>query len=192
MQRSQSIIDYLATRRSMVAMNLEDPGPVPQELTEILTIASRVPDHGKLAPWRFVIYSTEVRLALAQQLSELASATSDRSLVMKRQKELERFQCGPLAIGVISQAVEHPKIPLWEQQLSAGAVCMKLLMTCNAFGYEAQWLTGWHTSDPDAASLLGLLAGEKFAGIVHIGSSTIEKTDRGRPDLADIVTHHTL
>ncbi|MEM7300336.1 MAG: nitroreductase [Pseudomonadota bacterium] len=189
MAQMPQLIEYLQTRRSALALTLEEPGPTAGELTDILTIASRVPDHGKLARWRFIVYSKDSRDAVRPALQELLEQSVEGDLRERGQKELDRFMLGPLAIGVVSQAGEHPKIPEWEQVLSAGAVCTKLLMAANAHGFEAQWLTGWHTYDEGAVAKLGLNAGERFAGIIHVGSTSIAKTERPRPDMDTLISH---
>ena len=149
-------------------------------------IASRVPDHGKIAPWRFVEYSDRAKKALgeailARALEKDASLQGDLVEI-----ELTRFTRSPTVIGLFSAPKQHPKVPLWEQELSCGAVGMNWLIAANAHGYDAQWLTEWYAFDEKLKSLLGAGEGERIAGFIHIGTRTMPKTDRERPDLKDI------
>jgi nitroreductase len=174
---------YLKTRRSALSLTLESPGPDEKQLRTILDIATRVPDHGKLAPWRFELWTMPMRQRLHDDLQQYLQDTPDvpdrEKLVQSTQKLLH----APCVLVVISTAGEHPKIPEWEQHLSAGAVCMNTLMAANSLGYEAQWLTAWYVYDENVRDLIGLKSEEQIAGIVHIGSSSIPKIDRPRPDV---------
>lgn len=178
--------DYLATRRSVSAAFLSDPGPDPATLADILTLAARVPDHGKLAPWRFIVFSGEGRERAGEVLAAAAQAGGmDRNL----DDERRRFARAPLVVAVVSRAAPHVKIPEWEQVLSAGAVCVNLIHAAAAHGFGAQWVTEWPAYDAAARAGLGIGEDEKVAGFIHIGVPTAPVTDRTRPDLAQIVTH---
>lgn len=178
--------EYLTTRRSDLAMTLVSPSPNAEEIKTIITLAARVPDHGKLCPWRFVVYGFDDRQQLAAKLTALSDAEADADRKESREKEIGRFQSAPLVIGVISTAKAHPKVPEWEQVLSAGAATMQLLIAANALGYGSQWLTGWYTRDENALKSLGVGDDEQVAGMVHIGTPSAQKTDRTRPELNDI------
>ena len=188
MKNDIKLIDYLATRRSVPAFQMCEPGPSTAELEEILTLAVRVPDHGKLAPWRFVVYRGAARAKIGEALLAMAldknSALSEEMIAVER----ARFTRAPVVIGVISTAGPHVKIPEWEQLMSAGAVCLNLLMAANALGYVSNWLTEWFAYDEGAHPLLGIQPGEKVAGFIHIGSTTFPITERPRPALGDVVT----
>lgn len=187
------MIDALAllkTRRSIPAAFLAEPGPSEDQLTTLLTIASRVPDHGKLAPWRFVIFSGDGRIRAGEVLAARLKARDPEVSEARLEEERKRLARAPLVIGVISRAAEHVKIPIWEQQLSAGAATMNLVIAAHAMGFAACWLSEWPTYDAEAAALLGARDGERFAGFVHIGTPTAPPQDRPRPDLADIVTRY--
>jgi len=185
------LTEYLKTRRSDLAMTLVEPAPNESEIETMITLASRVPDHGKLAPWRFVEYGFEDRKKLAENMGALSDQDADIDRKESRVKEISRFQSAPLVIGVISTATAHPKVPEWEQVLSAGAATMQLLIAANALGYGSQWLTGWYTRDVNVLKLLGVSDNEQVAGMVHIGSPSAQKTERTRPELSDIYSRYS-
>ena len=182
-------IDLLSRRRSVPPAFLAGPGPSAAELETLLTIASRVPDHGKLQPWRFIVYAGEARLKASRIVEEAFLAANPTADEGARKKEATRFSQAPLVIGVISTAAPHVKIPLWEQELSAAAVCENLVIAAAALGYGASWLTGWYAYDAGVGASLGIKPGEKVAGFVHIGRATETVPDRPRPSLSDIVSH---
>ena len=188
MKTDIKLIDYLSSRRSMPAFQMRDPGPSKEEIEEILALASRVPDHGKLAPWRFIVYRGAERQRISLELSAIAKAAKpDLSDEMIKVEET-RLSRAPVAIAVVSKAAPHFKIPEWEQLMSAGAVCLNLLMAANAYGWVSNWLTEWMAYDERAYPILGVEPGEKIAGFIHIGSTDFPVTERPRPALADIVT----
>lgn len=175
--------DYLATRRTVTAPFLEEPGPDAETLSEMLTLASRVPDHGKLAPWRFIVFSGDARALAGEKLAALVKsrdpeATEDRLDVERRQ-----FLPAPLTVAVVSTASLHPKIPEFEQLLAAGNACLNLCHAANALGFGAHWVTRWFAYDEEAAAILGARKGERFVGFVHIGTPQTRLEDRDRPDV---------
>jgi nitroreductase len=182
-------ISLLKRRRSVPPPTMTGPGPTADELTTILTVASRVPDHGKLAPWRFVVFDGRAR-ERAGALA-LTIALEDRPDLdeASRAKEQQRFVAAPLVVAVVSRAAPHPKIPEWEQVLSAGAVCMNMIVAARALGFSATWLTGWMAYDARFRVAIGLADHERIAGFVHIGRATVAIEDRPRPPLAEIMTH---
>ncbi|MBP1846832.1 nitroreductase [Rhizobium petrolearium] len=189
MQNDVKLIDFLRDRHSTPVAQIKEPGPSQEELEAILTLATRVPDHGKLAPWRLVVYRGDVRKKLGEEfLALLLKKTPDLEDAAK-EAELVRFTRAPLVVGVISTAAPHVKIPEWEQVLSAGAVCLNMLMAASAHGYVANWRTEWVAYDDEALLLLGVKPGEKVAGFIHIGSSDFPTPDRPRPELSQIVTY---
>lgn len=182
------LLDHLRTRRSALSLTLEEPGPDAEQLKDILTIAARVPDHGKLAPWRFENWTPDYRERLHRSLHDLLESRPDVPDRDKLKKGTDKLLHGPCAIAVISTPAEHPKIPVWEQILSAGAVCLNMLHAANAHGFEAQWLTGWYIYDDEGRGLLKLKDNERVAGLIHIGTSSAAKSDRDRPDIDAITT----
>jgi nitroreductase len=181
-------LDLLKTRRSVSTAFLGEPGPDAAQLDEILTIGARVPDHGKLAPWRFIVFEGEARVKASEALGALFMAKNPDADEKKLDEERKRLAQAPVVIGVVSRAAPHVKIPEFEQLLSAGNAAMNVVLAAHALGYTGQWVTGWIAYDPDAGKLLGLQPGERFVGFVHIGTSTVPYQDRPRPNLADIVT----
>ncbi len=188
MQNDIKLVDYLRVRHSTPVAQMGEPGPAPEELDAILSFASRVPDHGKLAPWRFIVYRGKVREQLGRSFLEIAGKASSDLSDTAREAELTRFLRAPIVVAVVSTARPHVKIPEWEQVLSAGAVCLNLIMAANAHGYVANWRTEWIAYDQQAHAVLGVKPDEKIAGFIHIGSSDFPVPDRPRPDLAEIVT----
>jgi len=188
MEPNSILQNYMATRRSVPALSMEEPGPDGKTLRSILTLGARVPDHGKLAPWRFVVIEGEARARLGAAFADIVARHNPALSQEQSHLELTRLTRAPVVIMVVSRAAPHPKIPEWEQVLSAGAACMTLLMAANAHGFAAQWLTEWMSYDEDACAVLGIRAGEKIAGFIHIGTPTQKPTDRDRPNLADIVS----
>ncbi|TBW34623.1 nitroreductase [Siculibacillus lacustris] len=178
----------LETRRTVSHVQLAEPGPSDAEIRRIVTVAARVPDHGKLAPWRFVLYRGEARAALDARLAPLYAARFPDTPAAKAAIETTRFSAVPLTVGVISKPTAHFKVPEWEQVLSAGAATLNLMLAAHALGYSAQWLTGWCCYDDEAAAILGARPGERFAGLVAIGTPTVPPVDRPRPSLDDILS----
>ena len=188
MQAPSPSITLLRTRRSLKPVELVGPGPSPSDLDTLLTIASRVPDHGKLAPWRFIVFEGESQIKAgaaiaAAFVAKYPDATPDQIALERR-----RLARAPLVIAVVSRAAPHVKIPEWEQVLSAGAAAMSLVIAAHALGFGATWITEWYAYDRSVLDALGLAPHEKIAGFVHIGRPAHAPEDRPRPALADIVT----
>ena len=181
-------IDLLTTRRSVKPRDMTAPGPSPAEIDTILTIGARVPDHGKLAPWRFIIFESDARARAGAVIADVFAAKNPAADPAAIAAETRRMMDAPLVIGVVSQVKSHPKVPPWEQELSAGASCMNIVTAATALGYAANWLTGWFSFDRDALSGLGVAPHEKIAGFIHIGTAASATEDRPRPDLKTIVT----
>jgi nitroreductase len=180
--------EYLSTRRTVTAPFLAEPGPDAQQLRELLTLASRVPDHGKLAPWRFVLFSGEARVRAGNKLGEIFARKNPNAPAEQVDKESRQLLPAPLTVGVISTAALHPKIPEFEQLLAAGNVCLNLCHAANALGFGAHWVTRWFSYDDEAATMLGAQPGERFVGFVHIGTPTAKLEERERPDIDAITT----
>jgi nitroreductase len=188
---SSPIIDFLSTRKSAPINEMTEPGPSNSDLETILRIASRVPDHGKLAPWRFIIYRGDARVEAGKRLVELAEQLEGPLPEGRRQQELARFARAPLVIGVVSVPKPHPKIPDWEKFLSGGAAAMNLILAAQALGYAANWISNWYSDVPEGRRLLGLKPEEGVIGFIHIGTHGGEIFERPRPDLNDIVSDYT-
>jgi nitroreductase len=181
-------IDLLKTRRSVKPREMISPGPSPAELETILTIGTRVPDHGKLAPWRFIIFEGDARVRAGDIIAGVFARKNPNAPPAEIDVEKRRLTDAPLVIGIVSFTKPHPKVPPWEQELSAGASAMNIVTAATALGYGACWLTGWFAFDRDVLDGFGLKADEKLAGLIHIGTSSKPSEDRPRPLLSDIVT----
>ncbi|MBI3435638.1 MAG: nitroreductase [Proteobacteria bacterium] len=185
-----SAIDLLRTRRSVKPVELTGPPPNAEEIAALLTVAARVPDHGKLTPWRFIVFDGAARQAAGEAIATAFRGKYPDSAPEQVAFERNRLARAPLVVAVVSRAQPHAKIPEWEQVLSAGAAAMNLVLAAHALGYAASWITEWYAYDRAVLDALGLAAHEKIAGFVHIGRSAQAPQDRPRPALADIATWH--
>jgi len=183
---SPETLSFLALRRSSPALTLTAPAPDAGQLDDMLRIAARAPDHGKLAPWRFVVLEGDGKAAFAERLDALAQGRGDATLSAK----LAKLKTPPLAVAVISSP-KAAAIPEWEQLLSAGVACTNLLYAALAMGFGANWITDWYSYDAEATALLGLAAEERVAGFVMIGTAREAPLERERPDLAPLVSRWT-
>lgn len=181
---SPETLKLLAGRRSASAALLVAPGPSAKELDDLLRLAARVPDHGKLTPWRFVILEGEAKAGLVEGLKDLAAGEPNPD---KAVAALAKLANPPTTVLVVAKA-PSPKMPAWEQELSAGAVCTILLIAAEAMGYGANWITDWYAYTPEAVKLAGLSEGERIAGFIHIGTAPEAPLERERPDMGEIVT----
>jgi nitroreductase len=181
-------IDLLKTRRSIKPREMSEPGPSPAELETILTIGARVPDHGKLAPWRFIVFEGEARLRAGEIIANVFARKNPDATPAEIDVEKRRLTDAPLVVAVVSFTRPHPKVPPWEQELSAGASAMNIVTAATALGYGANWLTGWFAFDRDVLEGFGVKPDEKLAGFIHIGTSSKPSEDRPRPALSEIVT----
>lgn len=175
----------LQRRRSAPAQALSAPGPTADQLDVLLETAARTPDHGKLFPWRFVVIEGPAKSELVHALKPLADNQADptRAAVV-----LSKLANPPVTVMVVSAPVPGHKVPVWEQQLSVGAVCMNLEHAADAMGFSASWITDWYAYDPAARPLLGLNDGEQVAGFIHIGTLSEGPMERPRPDMDRIVS----
>src|SRR4051812_4331513 len=167
---------------------MSGPGPSPAELETILTVGARVPDHGKLAPWRFIVFEGEGRARAGEVIARVFAQKNPHGLAAELEVGKGRLTDAPLVVAVVSLTKRHPKVPAWEQQLSAGASAMNIVTAAAALGYAANWLTGWFAYDRDVLDGLGLKEDEKIAGFIHIGTPSKPNQDRPRPLLSEIVT----
>ncbi|MDB5509182.1 MAG: nitroreductase [Hyphomicrobiales bacterium] len=181
-------LSLLSTRRSVAPVALRKPGPDAAQVETLLRLASRVPDHGKLAPWRFIVFEGAGRERAGAIIAEAFARMEPDAPQNRIDAERKRLSLAPLVIAVVSRAAPA-KVPEWEQELSAGAVCMNLLVAATAMGFGASWLTQWYSYDRDVLTHFGLAEHERIAGFIHIGQSENAPADRPRPSLDDIVTH---
>lgn len=181
-----SPLNYLETRRSGKAREMVGPGPTPEELQRIVALAARTPDHGKLAPWRFVIVDREEREEFALLLRRALAENDPCATPAHHNKADEFARQGEAMLVLLSAAVIGHKVPVWEQELSCGAVGMNLLHAAHAMGFVGSWLTGWAAYDPTVRAAF-CLGDERIAGFFFFGSPGNELVERPRPDLARVV-----
>jgi nitroreductase len=187
---SPSVVEFLLARKSAPIAELKEPAPGEEQIATMLAIASRVPDHGMLSPWRFVLYRGESRVKVGELLAVRAEERDGPLNDARRQQERTRFSRAPLVIGVVSRQLEHPKIPQWEMMLSGGAAAMNLLLAANALGFGANWITNWYSDDAEGRRILGLAPSERVIGFVHVGTYDGVPFDRPRPDVDTLVSDY--
>jgi nitroreductase len=181
-------LDLLKQRRSVKPSDLGLPGPSAAQLDTLLTVAARVPDHGKLTPWRFVLFEGEARDTAGATIAAVFAADHPEADADRLAIERGRLSRAPLVIAVVSRASTHPKIPEWEQVLSAGAAAMNLVTAAHAMGFAANWITEWYAYDRRVLERFGLAADERIAGFVHIGTPAKPPEDRPRPPVETVTT----
>lgn len=187
---NSSTLALLKARRSLKPDLMTEPGPTPAELDELLTIAARVPDHKKLVPWRFIVFSGEARARFGEQIAKACEAEDTMPpSPIRLDTERKRFLRAPLVVAVVSRVQAKAGAPEWEQILSAGASAMNLCIAANAMGYATCWLTEWIAYSPRVREALGLDASERVAGFVYIGTASARPEERPRPALADVVSY---
>jgi nitroreductase len=181
-------IDLLLSRRSGSAKAMTSPGPSPADLRTILLAAARVPDHGKLFPWRFIVFEGEGRTRFGELLAQALTEGEPSQSAERLDIERARFLRAPVVIAVISHVREAIPIPEWEQILSAGAACQTMLIAAHAMGFVANWITEWPAYNATVKERLGLKPGERIAGFVYVGTAAAPLEERVRPDMDRIVT----
>lgn len=186
-RESAETLALMALRRSTKIAHFVEPGPIGEEIDALIRVATRVPDHGKLGPWRFVIMERDGRARAGDAIADVIA--NDKGVdEVRLTAARNQFQRAPAVIMVISTAAPHPKIPEWEQQLSAGAVCMSLLIAAHALGYAGCWLTEWPAYDARVRAALGVADHERVAGFVYLGTAREQPTERVRADARTRIT----
>ena len=183
--------EFLLKRRSIVVRNMAEPGPTDDDLEKILRAGMRVPDHGRLTPWRFMVIRGDARDKMGMVLGEAFRKENPDCIDEQVEIEEERFSRAPMVIAVISRTQPEHKIPEWEQILSSGAACQNMLTAALGMGYAAQWITEWCAYNDDVKAALGLEQSDRVAGFLYLGTRTEEPTDRQRPEYGDIVSEWT-
>ncbi|MGE4373622.1 MAG: nitroreductase [Xanthobacter sp.] len=181
-------LELLRTRRSFRLMDLKAPAPAGEDLETLLTIASRVPDHARLAPWRFILFEGDARARAGEVFARIWSQDNPDADEQKLNEERSRFLRSAMVIAVVFSPQHHPKIPEWEQMMSAAACCQNILLAAIALGYGATWITEWPAFDARARDALGLKEQERVAGFMYVGTPVQKLEKRPRPDLEKIVT----
>lgn len=182
-------LDLLLSRRSGSAKAMKGPGPSAEQIRTLIACASRVPDHGKLTPWRFVIFEGDARAAFGEVLVRALKTTEPDASDERIKQEQNRFLRAPAVIAVISRIREGIPIPEWEQTLSAGAVCQTMCIAAHAMGFVANWITEWYAYHPVVREALGMKSGERVAGYIYLGHPAAELVDRPRPEFDAIANH---
>jgi len=180
-------LSLLQQRHSAPSRQLGEPGPAGDELQALLQTVIRVPDHGKLVPFRLILLRGDAKRVFGERLAELSLRVNPDMTESKREKDRTRYDFAPLVVAVVAHIDASSSVPVIEQKLSAGCVAYNLLLGAQALGYGAQWLTGWAAYDREAAGILGLADNEHVIGFVHIGTPQIDVPDRERPELDDVV-----
>jgi len=179
-------LDLLLSRRSGSAKAMTGPGPSKEQLAAILRARARVPDHGKLFPWRFIVFEADGLERFAAILVDVLTLEGANPSHIEEWRT--RILSAPVVVGVVSSARELIKIPVWEQELSAGAVCQNILIASHALGFVGNWLTEWYSYHPVVKQKIGLKAGERMAGFIYIGTPRDELQERPRPEMSKIVS----
>jgi nitroreductase len=188
-ENSMQTINLLLQRRSVAPKDMCGEGPAPEHIEIMLRAAHRVPDHGKLGPWRFVVFTGDARRHFGKALGDIYQEDHPNSAVDLKSAQEQLFLRAPVIIAVISTAGPHVKIPEWEQVLSAGAACQNLLVAAHALGFKACWLTEWYSYHAKVKALLGLEVHHKIAGFIYLGNYPGVPEDRVRPPLEERVSY---
>ena len=183
--------DFLLKRRSVVVRNMEEPGPSSEDLENIMRAGMRVPDHGRLTPWRFIVIRGDAREKMGSVLGDAFRKANPDCIDEQVEIEEERFVRAPTVIAVISLTNPDHKMPEWEQILSSCAACQNMLTASLGMGFAAQWITEWYAYNDDVKAALGLEPTDKVAGFLYLGSMSEAPTDRQRPEYQDIVSEWT-
>jgi nitroreductase len=184
---TSSVLAFLKSRKSASAKAMTGPGPSASQLQEMLDIAVRVPDHGKLAPWRFVLFEGDARGKAGRGFAGVWAKKNPGHGTDSLAFQAGLFMRAPVVLAVVSTAAAHAKIPVWEQQLSSAAVCYNIILAATAMGFAAQWQTDWVAYDSETKAIMGLSEREQVAGLIYIGQSTVPLEDRPRPDASALL-----
>lgn len=187
-KKSPEVLEYLLKRRSASVKAMSGPGPAAEDIQTILQAAARVPDHGKVVPFYFIVFEGAARDEVGEIIADIHARKTPEGDEGMRAREQARFTRAPVVIGVIART-RPAKHPPWEQVMTAGAVCQNMLLAASSLGWGAQWLSEWYAYDNDFKAALGLDSRDDIAGFIHIGTPAEMPIERERPDLAHIVTH---
>lgn len=189
-KKSPALLEYLQKRRSCKMIHMGVPGPSAEDIATILETGARIPDHGKLFPWRFVIFTGDARQTFGDEILRKAYLLEDQNAApAKLDLEAERLMRAPCVIAVISKPQDSQKVPLWEQQLSAGAVAYNICLAANALGYGTNWLTEWYSFNDAVKAALDVSGNDHIAGFIYIGTPTQATEERPRPEMKDVVSY---
>tara|TARA_R110002110_G_scaffold939_6_gene3477 strand:- start:3422 stop:4018 length:597 start_codon:yes stop_codon:yes gene_type:complete len=186
--RDKNTIDFLLSRRSTVAKMMDGPGPADADLQKILETGMRVPDHGRLTPWRFIVIRGDAREKIGDVIAAAYRKKNPDAIEEQVEIEQERLTRAPVVVAVLSRVHKGHKIPEWEQVLSAGAACQTMLIAAQSMGFAAQWLTEWYAYDADVKAAIGAEPGDEIAGFIYFGHEMVEGKERARPEYDNIVS----
>lgn len=186
--RDEGTIEFLLSRRSTVARMMDGPGPNDADLHNIMEAGMRVPDHGRLTPWRFIVIRGDARATIGNVIAASFKKDNPDAIDEQIEMEQERLTRAPVVVAVVSKVHKGHKIPEWEQVLSAGAACQTMLIAAQSMGYAAQWLTEWYAYDADVKVAVGVDADDEIAGFVFLGNEMADTKERARPEYDDIVS----
>ena len=190
--KNTSVTEFLKNRRSNLAKLMSEPGPDAAQIETFLTIAARVPDHRKLAPWRFVVFQGEARASFGQHIASAFMKANPDMPADRAIFEGQRLTRAPLVVGVVSSPKECPRgTPEWEQVLSSGAVCYNLCLAAQAAGFGVQWLTEWYAYDAAVKTAMGLSETENISGFIYIGTAETPPKERQRPEVKNLTQFWT-
>jgi len=185
-----SVLGFMAKRRSALVRAMTESGPNVEQLALILRLAARAPDHRKLFPWRFLVFEGKARAEFGAYLARFFKTDCPDAPTDRVEFERNRFERAPLVVGVVSSAKECSRgTPKWEQELSAGAVCMNMLLAARASGFAAQWLTEWYAFDERIDGVLGLAENERMAGFIYMGTGSEDPAERPRPNIEELTKY---
>ncbi len=185
------IIEFLLQRKSPPISQIQEPGPSDGQIDQMIRVATRVPDHGLLEPWRFILYRGEARTTVGEFFARRAGEREGPLNEQRIQQEKTRFTRAPLVIGVISSPKPHERIPEWEQFLSGGNAAFSLVLAAHALGFGANWVSNWYSDDAESRTFLGLSPNERVIGFVHIGTVNAKIPDRPRPEPAKVLSEYS-
>ncbi len=178
----------LALRRSTSADLMTEPGPDAKTLEAILEIAARVPDHRKISPFRFIIFRGDARTRAGEILARRFVESTPDATAERIKTERNRFLRAPVVVGVVARIDPGHKTPVWEQELTNGALCLNMLLAASAYGFGGNWITEWYAYDRNVLTDFGFTADEKSSGFIYIGSAKEPPRERQRPVMAEIVS----
>ncbi len=191
-KKNPQLIEFLENRRSNLVKLMEGPGPDKEQLKHILTIGARVPDHRKLAPWRYIIFEGDARDKMGDHIKAKFKTDNPELPEDRADFEAERFKRAPIVVGVISNPKDCARgTPKWDQELSSAIVCYNLCLAAQGLGFGAQWLTEWIAYDRTLLNVMGLSEQEKVAGFIYIGTAVESSKERPRPDVENLTSFYT-
>ncbi|MGB8816288.1 MAG: nitroreductase [Rhizobiaceae bacterium] len=187
---NEAAIEFLLSRKSAPISVIHEPAPSNAELAGMIRIATRVPDHGLLEPWRFIVYRGDVRRTIGAFFAERVAEIEGSITEQRAEQERARFTRAPLVVGVVSVPKEHPRIPDWEKFISGGNAAFALVLAAHAYGYNANWVSNWYSDDAPSRAFLGLSPDERAIGFVHIGTVDVKIPDRPRPEPSAVTSDY--